>query len=400
MTGFLILAALLLLAAYAFFMPILMGKRGESGVDRQKLNLELHRQRREELSAEFSGAELEKLQSELDKDLLGDLAAAGQSGQKEPGRGRGLLITVLATAPLLGILLYAMLGRFDLADFRAEPVAQQKIAPEIQAMIDRLAERLKKEPGDLKGWLLLGRSYSQTEQYDQAVDAYAHALKLDPENLDVKSSYAEALGESMGGNYSGEPAKIALEILAKDPTHKHALWLAGAGAAQSGETAKAIAYLETLRGEFPKGSPDEEHIGKLIAQVKGEAAQAEAPAEPATGEPGKSIRVKVSLSSALKSKAAPEEMVFIFAKAASGSPMPLAIVRKQVKDLPIEVTLDDSMSMVQGMNLSAFDKLVIGARISKTGQALPKPGDLQGLTQPVEIENGGSYSVEIGEEVK
>ena len=80
--------------------------------------------------------------------------------------------------------------------------------------------------------------------------------------------------------------------------------------------------------------------------------------------------------------------------------MPLAIVKKQVKDLPLEVTLDDSMGMVQGMNLSAFDRLVIGARISKTGQALPQPGDLQGLTQPVAIENGGSYSVEIAEAVK
>jgi cytochrome c-type biogenesis protein CcmH len=148
-------------------------------------------------------------------------------------------------------------------------------------------------------------------------------------------------------------------------------------------------------------------LDKVIKEIKGEGQAAETDATrdgeasglPATGEQ-KSIRVKVSLATTLKAKATPEDTVFIFARAAAGPPMPLAIVRKKVKDLPVEVTLDDSMSMMQGMNLSAFDKLVIGARISKTGQALPQPGDLQGLTKPTEINNGGIYAVDISEEVK
>ena len=130
-------------------------------------------------------------------------------------------------------------------------------------------------------------------------------------------------------------------------------------------------------------------------------AEEEKPADgtPATGEQ-KSSKVRVSLASALKAQATPEDTVFIFARAAAGPPMPLAIVKKQVKDLPLEVTLDDSMGMVQGMNLSAFDRVVIGARISKSGQAMPQSGDLQGLTKPTEIQNGGAYAVEIGEVVK
>jgi len=320
------------------------------------------------------------------------------------------LLVALVAAPLLGVFIYGQVGRYDLADFRAEAQAQAPEkpvgAPEFQEMIDRLAERLKKDSGDLKGWMLLGRSYEQTEQHTKAVEAYAQARKLDPENMDIKATYAEALGESQDGNYTGEPAQIAAEILAKNPKHRSGLWLAGAAAAQSGDSAQAISYLETLRGEFPKDSPDDKHLSKIIADLKGEqAGQASAEGEeaaaqmPATGEQ-KAIKVKVSLAAALKAKAAPDDLVFIFARAASGPPMPLAIVRKQVKDLPIEVTLDDSMSMVQGMNLSAFDQLVIGARVSKSGQALPKPGDLQGMSKPTAIENGGSYAVEIGEEVK
>ena len=411
MIGFWIVAALTLMAAYALLIPALLGKRSSSKVDRQRLNLMLHQQRSEELACEFNGNELEGLQLELDKDLLGDLATSENKGKTSVEQGYAPLVAALVLAPLLGILVYAMLGRFDLADFRAQPVAHQQVnaAPEIQGMIDRLAKRLKENPNDMKGWLLLGRSYQQTEQFDQAVEAYAQALKLEPENIDIKALYAESLANSLGGNYTGETAQIAAEILAKNPKHHTALWLASAGAEQNGEPAKAIGYLETLRSEFSKDSPEEQHLSKIINQIKGggQAEQSVSDASengtssdmPATGEQ-KSIRVKVTLALSLKSKASPEDTVFIFARAASGPPMPLAIVKKKAKDLPVEVTLDDSMSMVQGMNLSAFDKLVIGARVSKAGQALPQPGDLQGLTKPLGIENHGSYAVEINEEVR
>ncbi len=411
MIGFWIVASLTLLAAYALCIPTLLGKRGKPTVDRQRLNLMLHQQRRDELAGECSGKELEGLQLELDKDLLGDLGASESAGKAPEKQGHTLLFAALVAAPLLGIAVYAMLGRFDLADFRAQPEARQQAhaAPEIQQMMERLAKRLKENPNDMKGWLLLGRSYQQTEQFDQAVDAYAQALKLEPDNLDAKALYAESLANSLGGNFAGEPAQIAAEILAKNPKHHTALWLAGAGAEQSGDLPKAIAYLETLRGEFAKDSAEAQHLSKIINEIKGGGAaqQAETNAEdgvakgatPSTGEQ-KSIKVKVTLAAALKAKASPEDTVFIFARAASGPPIPLAIVKKQAKDLPVEVTLDDSMSMVPGMNLSAFEQLVIGARVSKTGQALPRPGDLQGLTKPAEVENNGLYSVEIGEEVK
>ena len=411
MIGFWILAALTLLAAYALFVSALLGKRKDSTVDRQRLNLMLHQQRLQELAGEYAGQELEELQTELDKDLLGDLSAAEFKSEAFSEKGRVPLFIALIAAPIVGVIIYAMLGRMDLADFRAQPEAHQQanVTPEIQEMIDRLAERLKKSPNDLKGWLLLGRSYEQTGQVDLAVNAYAQALRIEPDNLDIKALYAETLGGSLGGDYTGEPAHIATEILAKNPKQHTALWLAGAAAAQKGDVTKAIGYLETLRKEFAKNSPEEQHLAKVIAEIKGEAQAGGSVANaenegannglPATGE-HKSIKVKVAVSAALKAKAPPEDTVFIFARAAAGPPMPLAIVKMKVKDLPIEVTLDDSMGMVQGMNLSAFDRVVIGARISKSGQAMPQSGDLQGLTKPTEIQNGGAYAVEIGEEVK
>ena len=409
MIGFWILAALLLLAGYVFFVPALRGKPRQTAIDRQRLNLMLHHQRREELSRESGKDDLEGLTAELDRDLLGDLAAV--EPRRSPmagGSGRTPLILALVLAPIVAFVLYTQFGRPDLADFKAMPQAHNDEGTtglDIQAMIDRLAERLQKNPNDLQGWMLLGRSYHETEQFDRALEAYEHAMQLAPENLDVLGFYAESMAAANGGSFKGRPVEIAADILKKDPQHRNGLWLAGAAAAESGDMPQAIAHLTLLKAQFPADGADAKLLAGIIAKLQGrQTMNAEAPAPtpgqvPAGGSE-KAIRVKVSLAGSLASKAAPGDTVFIFARAASGPPMPLAIVRKQVKDLPVEVTLDDSMSMVQGMNLSAFDKLIIGARVSKTGNALPSPGDLQGMTEPTLAENGKAYAVEIGQLVR
>lgn len=400
MTGFWIMAAVLLLAGYAFFMPALLGKRRRTTVDRQRLNWLLHKQRREELAREAGGDDPERLAAELDKDLLGDLATSEKTTAASPGVGRWPLIAALIAAPLLAIVLYSQLGRFDLADYRVEPQGGP-MGQDLQAVIEQLAERLKKDPNDLEGWMLLGRSLSATRQFDRALQAYGFALKLAPDNLDIQALYAQSLAETSEGGLLGKPSEIVAAILQKDPKHPSALWLAGLAAAQKGDAGQAAANWEKLKAQFPADSEQAQQLSQYIAEVQGQSASDEqAPAPQKTATAQKSIRVKVSLADELKNKAAAGDTVFIFARAASGPPMPLAIVRKQVKDLPAEVTLDDSMAMAQGMNLSAFDRLVIGARISKTGNAMPSPGDLQGMTEPTAAENGKTYAVRIGQELR
>ena len=119
------------------------------------------------------------------------------------------------------------------------------------------------------------------------------------------------------------------------------------------------------------------------------------PARLQTALPARSIKVTVRLSPALAAKAAPGDAVFIFARAAQGPRMPLAIVRKQVRELPVTVTLDDSMAMVPDMKMSSFPELVIGARVSKSGDAIPKPGDLEGYTAALKAGATGPVEVVI-----
>lgn len=408
MIAFWFSAALLLLVAYALFLPALRGKLNQRGIDRQELNLLLHRQRREDLARELPREDVAVLERELDKDLLTDLSAVEKSVvvAKATDAGRVSLILALVAAPLVGGLAYSQLGRPDLADFKPEARAaaagghaEGQVPGDFNTMIDRLAERLQNEPDNLQGWMLLARSYHETRQFDKAVEAYGKVLAKAPDNLDAKGYYAESLGE-VAGSFRGKPLELANEIVQQAPKNHNALWILGAAAAESGEALKAGGYFKKLRAEFPKESEDYKHLTQIIAQVGGDGAPEPDGATGGAAAPKKSIKVKVSLTPALKKKAGADDTVFVFAKAASGPPMPLAIARKKVKDLPVEVTLDDSMGMAAGMNLSSFEQVVIGARVSKSGNAMPAAGDLQGQNAPVAAKNGKTYAVQIDKEVE
>jgi cytochrome c-type biogenesis protein CcmH len=401
MLAFWITAAALLLLGYAFFIPALLGKTRAERLSRARLNLALHRQRQEELAREAAGPEeLARLAAESERNLLGDLEAA-PAPQAAPaaGSGRALLLYALASLPIFAFSVYLALGRPDLVDL--PPQAPAAKMADVEDSIRKLAERLKEKPDDLEGWVLLGRSLQATRQPAQAVTAYEYALKLDPENLDLQGLLAEALAEAHQGATEGRPAEIVADILRKDPNHKGALWLAGVAAAERKDIPKAVEHWTRLQAQFPKESEEARQIGQYIAEVQGAASAAPAPSSQAQAQaqPGKRLRVKVDLAESLKARAAPEDALFVFAKAAEGPPMPLAVVKKQVKDLPLEVDLDDTLAMVPGMNLSAFERVVIGARVSKRGQPIPAPGDLQGLTAPLAAENGGRYAVTVDQVV-
>lgn len=406
MVQFWIAAALMLLIGFAFFLPVLTGKGVASGADRAKLNLLLHRQREQELAQEAMTPEaLQALGADSERNLLGDLESV--SGHEAPaqGGGRVALIMTLVAMPLVGLLTYFALGRPDLVGLAppSQEMAAQSHAGEMEASVQRLADRLKENPNDLQGWTMLGRSLLMMKQPQKAVTAFEYALKLAPEDLDVKARYAEALADAGPEGMAGKPLEIVQEILQKNPSHQGALWLAGVAAAERKDGAKAAEYWRRLQAQFAPDSQEAQQLDRYIAQAQGKpmpAGPMQAAAQQAAGEPAKagggmSIRVKVTLADSLKAKAAPDDALFIYARAAEGPPMPLAVSKKRASDLPLEVVLDDSMSMMPGMTLSSFPRIVIGARISKSGRPTTSPGDLQGQVGPLAPEKDHGYAVTV-----
>jgi cytochrome c-type biogenesis protein CcmH len=414
MIAFWIAAVALIIVGYVFFVPIFLGRTRAENVSRAKLNLLLHQQRQQELAREGASPEdLKRLAAESERNLLGDLETLKEHAAKSADAGRTLLVYALVSLPIFAFSIYLALGRPDLAGqtpptlAEAQPEHEGEMRDDVRTSIEKLAERLKEKPDDLEGWILLGRSLQSTGQGDKAVQAYEFAQKLAPDNLDIKAMYAEALADANQGSAVGKPSEIIQEILAKDPNHKGGLWMAGVAAVQQKDTAKAVQYWEKLKSQFPADSDEAKQLNKYIAQAQGKPvppdeskAAASASKEPApAAQASKRLRVKVTLSDAVRAQAAPDDSLFIFARAAEGPPMPLAVVRKKASELPVEVTLDDTMSMMPGTSIASFDRLVIGARVSKTGKPTPTPGDLQGLTQPVAAKDGDSFAVEVNQVV-
>jgi cytochrome c-type biogenesis protein CcmH len=292
----------------------------------------------------------------------------------------------------------------------AAAAAGQQYTPEqIASMVDRLAERMKAEPDNVDGWLLLGRSRLGLAQYPQAVEAYRMAAKLRANDADVMLDLADAVAMANNRTLDGEPIQLIQQALKIAPANPRALALAGTAAFINKDYKGAVGYWEQLVKVEPAGSEMAQRVQSSIDQARqlggmslsvaasgGAAKTAAASGTDKSAGPAQ-VSGTVRLSPALKDKASPDDTVFVFARPAEGSRMPLAILRKQVKDLPIQFTLDDSMAMSPAAKLSDHKQVTVGARISKRGQAMPQPGDLQGTTAAAVGATG--LKIEIGEVV-
>jgi cytochrome c-type biogenesis protein CcmH len=282
-------------------------------------------------------------------------------------------------------------------------------ADQFAAAVDKLAQKLKEQPDNAEGWSMLARSYLRLGRMQEALPAFAKALQLGGDDASLLADYADALAVSNERKLEGEPLKMIERALALDPNHAKSLALAGTAAFERKDFAQAVRYWEQLVQVTPRESPLVAQVQSAIAEARqlgglapaaSPGATAAAPTPPSTAaSAAAAVRGTVRLSPALAKQAAPDDTVFVFARAAEGPRMPLAIVRKQVRDLPFEFSLDDSLAMSPAMKLSQFARVVVGARVSKSGQASGSPGDLTGQSAAVANDARGVI-VEINEVVK
>jgi len=330
-----------------------------------------------------------------------DPPVAGEAGRSPLPMIAGLssFVVVLLAA---GYLLVGAPLALDPAVRTAAPNSGGEITLEqIEAMTQKLADRLKQQPDDVKGWTMLGRSYAVMGRHADAVPAFKQALALKPDDPNLLADYADALAVVNGRKLEGEPSKLIARALEIDPNNLKALSLAGTAAFLRKDFAGALRHWEKLAQVAPdsdfarqiQGGIDE---ARRLAGGPAVGTQAQTPGTAA--KPTASVSGTVTLSKQLAGKAAPDDTVFVFARAAEGSRVPLAILRKQVKDLPLKFTLDDSMAMSPAAKLSGSPKVIVGARVSRSGGALAQPGDLQGLSAPVDVGSTG-LTIEIGQVV-
>ena len=325
---------------------------------------------------------------------------------------RAAVVVALAVALLLpagAIILYQLNGEpraldpTQLAgsanDAQGEnPQAAQSV--DMDQAIAGLVAKLEANPGNANGWALLGRAYQATGKFAESRDALKRAYDLEPGNHDLTVEYAQAMAlANEGRRIAGEPRQLIEGVLKADPDHQRALWLIGISDYQAGDYNAAITAWNRLLPALPAESDIAASVRAQIAEAQSlggtvaltsaapaapAAAAGEAPARAADNAGGPRLTLNVSLDPALRSRLDPEATLFVFARAENGPPMPLAIQRLSAAALPATVTLDDSMGMLPSMKMSMFPKLVVGARISRSGNAQAQSGDLQVLASGID----------------
>lgn len=305
------------------------------------------------------------------------------------GRPRASLVLALALAlvtPPLVLGIYLEIGTPQ----ALEPVPANNHATLAEAA-QQLQESLARKPNDAQGWALLAQAYSALDQPEQTLDALNHLLQLKPDDPDATVAWVEAKAATSSTHLIDDASRARLQhALQIDPTHQRALWLLGISDFQRKDYAGAATQWKTLLPLLPPGS-------KIAATVQQELAEAQARAGgaqetvPAATHPASTpasssataigasvaLNVTVQLDPKLATKVRPGDIVFVFARAVNGPPMPLAVARLKASDLPAKVTLSDAMAMTPKLQLSNFAKVAIAARISKTGNAMPQAGDLE-----------------------
>ncbi len=401
MTLFWALSAAVAVVALGLLLRPLLGRgAGGAAVSGRELNIAVYRDQLRELESDLRAgtlaqADFERSRLELEQRLAHDVPPEpGRAPAQRRGAGPRLMALPALAVPLFGLAIYLAIGTPEALDPRLRE-ARSIGEAEIEAMVGRLAERLEKDPEDLEGWKMLGKSYSVMQRFAEAANAYAKAAARAPRDPQLLADLADALAMARGQSMRGEPEELVLRALQIDPDNMKALALAGTAAFDREDYAGAAGFWSRMLAHVPADSEDARTIQANVREAR-QLAEAKAGAPAAAAGPG--LRGTVRLSPKLAARAAPEDTVFIFARAAEGPPMPLAVLRKAVRDLPVAFALDDSLAMTPAMKLSGHPRVVVGARISKSGSATPQPGDLEGFSAVVPNTARG-VNVVIGLEV-
>ncbi len=358
------------------------------------------------IGADEHQAALDELASRLGAEMAEatDVAPVGLS--RAPWVAALALVAIIPAAALVG---YLVLGSPTALSPQSTDAGKGTTEAQMRAMVDALAQKMAANPADPQGWMLLARSYAAFGQFSDAADAYAKAAeRLPTPDAQLFADWADAAAMAQGRKLAGAPEVLVERALAVDPHNPKALALSGTAKLERGDLPGSIRQWRTLRALLPNGSDNAREVDTVIAQL--EAPGARTPADGATAPPSAppaappsmvaaapatpapaavaasaatAVTGRVELDPKIAAKVAPDDTVFVLARAVDGPRMPLAVQRFRAAELPRAFRLDDSMSMAPGMKLSTTPKVVVEARVSRSGNAITQPGDVRGTSAPV-----------------
>ena len=392
---------MVLCVAVVLIWVLLKQQKVKTHASQAKANAKVYRSQIEDLDREHESGhigqeEWQQSRDELSLRLLEDTSASDDPVAKIEKPAMWTAVVLALALPLSAMGLYMWLGQPEALDPMAtsrtmDPNSAKADPNELAQMAEGLAKKLQAKPDNLQGWVMLGRTYRSLENYDKAIKAYDRALVLSADD-DLRLERVEVMAMQRQGNFEGEPWQVIRDILQKDPQNFGALLMAGSASYAHAKYADALKYWQQARAPLTPDNPDVAGLDEAIGAVQQKLGLPVSKPEVSKSNAavsGLNLTGQVSLSAALKSKASPTDVVFVYATPTNGERMPLAVFKSTVAQLPLSFTLDDSSAMTPERKLSAAGDVLVKVRVSKSGNAIPQSGDLVGSMGPVKVGTQG-----------
>ena len=401
---FWIIAALLVVVALAFLLPpLLRNRQSAARAGRRNINIAVYRDQMKEMETDcrnglLTDEQFATAKLELEARLAQDAIDNGEEVQSVRRGGRVLGFSLAGLLPVAAFGLYLTMGNPEAITASAASAASFAMAGgqgehDIMKLIQQVEAKTQEDPNNGEAWAILAKTYAAVEHWPEAVQAYEKAYALRPDVASVMTGYAEALAITNNRVLQGKPMQLVMQALEKDPDDIKGLELAGISAFQDKGYAKAAYYFKRLHKLLPPESP----YAQDILEAQKEASRLAnagmagldnlsdaAPAASAPAAAGAAIHGRVDIAPALKAKVKPQDVIFLFARSANGG-APVAAIRAEAGNLPLEFELNDSMAMNPDSRLSNFKEVTLTVRVSKSGDVKGAPGDLEGNLTNVKV---------------
>lgn len=388
-----LVGVLILITLVVLCVPLLRTSREVAGGEDGRLNISVYKQQLRELEADrdrglVTEDQMEQARVDIERALLSEVPEQPQA-RYVPGHRDGWLPAAVASVLVIvvSVSLYLFIGNPQAVDGvdGVAPAPGNAGMSSVQEMVASLERRLEQNPDDTEGWLMLARSYSVLGRHEEAAEVLERLRGMVGDEPGLLVRYANALALANNGQFEGRPTELIRQVLEQDPANPSAIWFAGLAANQRGDYREAVDYWERLLPRL-EGEPEAlERLQGMIARARNampDDAAATADGDEA-GSPG--VTVQVRLAAGLEDRVGGDDALYVFARAADGPAMPLAVAKHRAGDLPLEVRLDDTSAMTPNTRLSGHDSVTLVARVSKSGQPGATSGDLQGEVTDVAV---------------
>ncbi len=387
---------LIVLAVFFLLSPVMMNRSLQRS-SRSGVNIEFFKSRLSELESDrargiLDDDEFEQLKIELERRLLDEADSGHTAPSAHVKTSFKTAIMLALLIPIVAVVVYQQTGAkadWDIAqtlkNMRLKTADGEAAETDVKQLIMQVEERLEQRPDNGSYLMLLANQQMGLRNYPAAAAAYQRLRTIYPDDASVLAQYAQAMYLSSDRTLTTKVTDMAELALRQDPQQPTVLSMLGMAHFEQGDYQRAIDYWQRLLPSLGPVSPNRKIIMAGIEQAKSRLGSSDTTSiDRPDVIKNASIQLSVSIDEGII--ASSDSVVFVFARSASGPRMPLAVAKLTVADLPVILTLDDSMAMAPGLNLSSQKEIEVVARIAKNGIANPGPGDIEGRVGPIKLE--------------